>query len=344
MAKFLIGNVKGTPGATGAKGDTGKGIKNIQQVSNEAKIIIIYDDNTTSDPITIPTIKGDKGDSGTTDFNDLINKPTTLLGYGITDAVVKVDGKGLSTNDFTTEEKTKLESAVTKAVNDLENYYNKTSIDEMLESLTGLSIEVVNALPTTEISTGTIYLVPSENPTTNDVKDEYLYVNGAWEKIGSTSIDLTGYVTDEDLTAALADYVEKVEGKGLSANDFTNAYKEKLDGLNIKSISVNNTAQSVDDNGNVNLTFGAGNDYTVVINPSDWSQVSGQTYYSAVKTVTGIKATDNPIVDIVPTLAGYEAEIADWSKLIKAETAENIITFYASEAFTNAVSVLVKVV
>lgn len=35
--------------------------------------------------------KGDKGDSGTTDFNELENKPTTLAGYGITDAATKTE-------------------------------------------------------------------------------------------------------------------------------------------------------------------------------------------------------------------------------------------------------------
>ena len=36
----------------------------------------------------------------------------------------------------------------------------------------------------------------------------------------------------ESIDAQIANKVEKVDGKGLSTNDFTNAYKEKLDGLN----------------------------------------------------------------------------------------------------------------
>ena len=56
-------------------------------------------------------------------YNDLTNKPTSISGYGITDAYTKteadnllnnkvdvVTGKGLSTEDFTTEDKTKLDS------------------------------------------------------------------------------------------------------------------------------------------------------------------------------------------------------------------------------------------
>ena len=36
----------------------------------------------------------------------------------------------------------------------------------------------------------------------------------------------------ESIDAQIANKVEKVDGKGLSTNDFTNEYKKKLDGLN----------------------------------------------------------------------------------------------------------------
>lgn len=54
---------------------------------------------------------------------------------------------------------------------------------------------IVQELPTTDISTSTIYLVPSAKPSTENVYDEYIYVDNKWEHIGSTSIDLTDYVT-----------------------------------------------------------------------------------------------------------------------------------------------------
>lgn len=57
------------------------------------------------------------------------------------------------------------------------------------------NFQVVNALPTENISTSTIYLVPATTPSAENVYDEYIYVNGDWEHIGSTSIDLSDYVT-----------------------------------------------------------------------------------------------------------------------------------------------------
>ena len=51
---------------------------------------------------------------------------------------------------------------------------------------------------------------------------------GKWRKIKlGSDVDLSGYAT----TAALNNKVDKVNGKGLSTNDFTAAYKIKLDGI-----------------------------------------------------------------------------------------------------------------
>lgn len=54
---------------------------------------------------------------------------------------------------------------------------------------------VVQELPTIDISTSTIYLVPSAKPGAENIYDEYIYVNGNWEHIGSTTVDLSDYVT-----------------------------------------------------------------------------------------------------------------------------------------------------
>lgn len=53
-------------------------------------------------------------------------------------------------------------------------------------------------------------------------------ITGKWRKIKlGSDVDLSGYAT----TAALNNKVDKVSGKGLSTNDFTAAYKTKLDGI-----------------------------------------------------------------------------------------------------------------
>lgn len=54
---------------------------------------------------------------------------------------------------------------------------------------------------------GTIYFKPDTHTDANDSYDEYIYVNSAWEKIGNTDIDLTGYVQTDNMVAMTDDEV-----------------------------------------------------------------------------------------------------------------------------------------
>ena len=63
---------------------------------------------------------------------------------------------------------------------------------------------VVTELPTENIDESAIYLVPSDDPSTGNTYSEWLYVNGTWEKLGETPIevDLTDYVKFTDYATA----------------------------------------------------------------------------------------------------------------------------------------------
>jgi hypothetical protein len=107
---------------------------------------------------------------------------------------------------------------ITNTVNNLVNYYlktetySKTEVDALLQAIATLDIQAVSQLPTTNISTTTIYLVPKQDPQVPDVKDEYINLDGTtsgWELIGNTQIDLSNYVTTSDLTTALQSYATK---------------------------------------------------------------------------------------------------------------------------------------
>lgn len=105
---------------------------------------------------------------------------------------------------------------ITKTVNDLTNYYlasdtyTKTEVNNLVGAISTITFELVNTLPTTDIETNVIYLVPKSVGTgTSNIKDEYINLDGTtagWEKIGDTDIDLSGYVTTTALNTALADY------------------------------------------------------------------------------------------------------------------------------------------
>lgn len=88
---------------------------------------------------------------------------------------------------------------ITNTVSNLTNYYTKSEtytqdeVKALIDAVTTLNIEVVTKLPTENISATTIYLKGSETTGTNDY-EEWIYANNDWELIGTTAVDLSGYL------------------------------------------------------------------------------------------------------------------------------------------------------
>lgn len=86
----------------------------------------------------------------------------------------------------------------------LTNYYTKSQTEDLIAAIRTLSLEKVTELPTEDIDPLTIYLVRKEDSDVdNDVFDEYLYIDDAWEHIGSTSVNLANYYTKTQTDALL---------------------------------------------------------------------------------------------------------------------------------------------
>lgn len=94
---------------------------------------------------------------------------------------------------------------------DLANYYKKTEtysqaeINNKISAIPKFDIKVCKALPDSNISKTTVYLLKGKKEDTNNIYDEYIYVNSKWEMLGSQSLDLSGYATTEALNAVKAD-------------------------------------------------------------------------------------------------------------------------------------------
>lgn len=73
------------------------------------------------------------------------------------------------------------------------------AINSALADVTGISYEVVASLPATG-QAGVIYLI-SNNGTNPNIYDEYIYYNDVFEKIGTTDVDLSGYMLTTDMVA-----------------------------------------------------------------------------------------------------------------------------------------------
>lgn len=74
----------------------------------------------------------------------------------------------------------------------------KTLISNALKDITGISLKVVTELPT-KGENGVIYLVAHTHGT-KDAYDEYLWTGSAFEKIGNTDVDLSGYLKTSDMS------------------------------------------------------------------------------------------------------------------------------------------------
>lgn len=75
-----------------------------------------------------------------------------------------------------------------------------TLIAAAIGSAINLSYSIVSELPQTG-QDNVIYLIANNSKETNNIYDEYIYIKstGKFEKLGSTKLDLSGYLKETDL-------------------------------------------------------------------------------------------------------------------------------------------------
>ena len=120
--------------------------------------------------------------SGAADF--LYGEATELLTHV---SQLIIDKNIITDNNFTNAYRDQIDA----------NANDIIALQAALEALSTFSYSVVQSLPSEDISTTTIYLLPKQTAGTNNVYDEYIYVNESWELIGDTEIDLSNYVTKD---------------------------------------------------------------------------------------------------------------------------------------------------
>ena len=141
---------------------------------------------------------------GNVDNTSDTEKPvSTAQAAAIATKVDKISGKGLSTEDFTSALKTKLT-----------DLYTKAQIDNLLSAIPKFSIAAVDVLPTSDISTTTVYLVPNSGSGQNAC-DEYVYIDGRWELLGTTAFTLSIVQADGITINGTALQSATTEGAGL---------------------------------------------------------------------------------------------------------------------------------
>ena len=116
--------------------------------------------------------------------------------------------------DFTSDLNT-TSKKITGAINELKN---------LISLIPQFSIEVVETLPTEDISDTTIYLVPAEDPEVGNYYEEYIHVNNTWELVGTTAVDLSDYYTKAQADGKFAVTIANTQASGATkakVGDFT---------------------------------------------------------------------------------------------------------------------------
>lgn len=140
------------------------------------------------------------------------NSATTLAGYGITDAYTKGE--------------------------------TDTKIAEAVAAAPHLKRTIVEQLPEVEeADENTIYMVGTGAGSEDSAYEEYMLINGAFERIGTSDVDLTNYATKEYADQAEADAISTAAGDATSkANTAEQNAKTYADDL-IAGLDVEDTAQ-----------------------------------------------------------------------------------------------------
>ncbi len=189
----------------------------------------------------------------------------------VKDKVDKVSGKGLSTNDFTSAYKTKLDNLDTNLNNKVDKVTGKglsknDFTDDYKAKLDNLDANISETLAgkadKTEVltKTNTTAFTPTADyqPATKKYVDDLASNKGGGDMMKAVyDQDASGTVDDSDKLGGqspsyyakasdLTNKVDKVTGKGLSTNDYTNAekaevakVKDKVDKVTGKGLSTN---------------------------------------------------------------------------------------------------------
>lgn len=241
-------NIKGPKGDNGTNGTDG--VSPTVTVSKSGKVTTVT--ITDKDGEHVATINDGADGTGSggsgdmtkaiydTDEDGIVDNASKLGGQlpayyaKASDLAGKVDtetGKGLSSNDYTNAEKTKLSGVETGAQKNVQSDWNATSGDALI-----LNKPTIPTVPTKvsdlENDSGFITGYTETDPTVPSWAKAASKPTYTASEVGAAAASHTHAQSDvTGLETALAGKVDVVSGKQLSTNDYTTTEKNKLAGL-----------------------------------------------------------------------------------------------------------------
>lgn len=147
------------------------------------------------------------GTADSVDWENVQDKPTTIAGYGISDASISGQKVTLGSNSVTVPTNN---NQLTNGAGYQTASQVQSAIADAVGDITGFDFQIVDELPGTG-QKGVIYLI-SNSGTGQNIYDEYIWTGTAFEKIGTTDVDLTNYWSKTELVAIQNSEIDTIMG------------------------------------------------------------------------------------------------------------------------------------
>lgn len=149
------------------------------------------------------------GEADSVNWDNVIGKPTKLSEFTNDSGFQTAENVESTLTSKGYQNSSQVEAAITsKGYQTSEQV--QSAINSAVAGITGIDFQVVESLPGTG-QKGTIYLV-SNNGTGQNIYDEYIWLEeqSKFEKIGTTEVDLSGYLKSEDLVPITTQEIDDI--------------------------------------------------------------------------------------------------------------------------------------
>lgn len=174
------------------------------------------------------------GYAKTTDIPTKVSDLTNDSGFKTETEIKNLITQNAPKQDLTPyAKKTELPKNLSELAND-KGYKTEAEIRTLIESLSKLKKEVVTALPSTG-KDDVLYLKKDGNDVNNSYV-EYMWINGAWEIIGNTKIDLNPYAKKTDIKTSLSEMTQSSSYRTVTDSE-KSTWNSKLSSVSGQDVS-----------------------------------------------------------------------------------------------------------